>query len=275
MLSELCQASGHVCVGLDPIPTEIERLCAPLGWYPGLAEYCRFVVDATSDVASAYKLNAAFFEPYGEEGFAELRKTMLLCKRVSSRTVVILDAKRGDIGNSSRGYATYGFGTLDADAMTVSPYMGADSVGPFLENADRGAFILCRTSNPGAADFQDLVVGDRPLFAHIASRAAEHWNTLDNCGLVVGATAPAELETIARLSPKTAFLVPGVGRQGGNLSATVGALAYTDAFLINSTRDIMYPSRAPESRRQLGQLIHDSAASLSKEISLAERGETP
>ena len=217
-----------VCVGLDPVPSRI-----PDG--VGVAEFNRRIIDATSDVAVAYKPNAAFYESLGVEGWQTLLETV---EEASAAAPVILDAKRGDIGHSSRRYAEL----LDhADAITVSPYMGTDSVRPFLQRDDAGVFVLCKTTNEGSADFQDLESDGKPVYAHVAERAVE-WDALNgNVGLVVGATHPDEMEEVRGHAGNLPFLVPGIGAQGGDAEAAVEHGTDSDGVgIVNSTRSIIY-----------------------------------
>lgn len=225
-----------LCVGLDPDPALI-----PPGI--GLADFNKKVVDATCDLVCAYKPNLAFYEALGADGMVALHATLT---RIPSYIPVIADGKRGDIGNTSRMYARALFDHLGADAATVNPYLGSDSIEPFLEYADRGIFILCRTSNPGSRDFQSLECGPsggnrQPLYLAVAEKALE-WNTRGNVGLVVGATQSTELKRVRALCPDLPLLIPGIGAQGGELEATVlhGADARGERAIIVSARQILY-----------------------------------
>lgn len=226
LADEIETKDSLVCVGLDPVPSRI-----PDG--VGVAEFNRRIVEATEDIAVAYKPNSAFYEALGE--WDTLVETV---EEARNSAPVILDAKRGDIGNSSRRYAEL----LDlADAITVSPYMGTDSVRPFIDRDDSGVFVLCRTTNSGSADFQDLEADGKPVYAHVAERAVE-WNSLnENVGLVVGATYPEKMEKVREHGDDLPFLVPGIGAQGGDAES---AVEYgTDSRgvgLVNSTRSIIY-----------------------------------
>lgn len=268
-LARRCDDTGHVCVGLDPDVARIIRCCEPMGWKPGIAEYCRFVIEATSGVIAAMKFNLAFFEEHGSEGLEELERTIDYARTTSGRAIIVLDAKRGDIGNSSSAYARAVF-RFDIDATTVSPYMGRESVDPFLTDASKGAFVLCRTSNKGSDVFQDLDVGGNPLYMRVAETVASEWNSSENCGLVVGATQPAEISQVVSVAPELPLLVPGVGFQGGDLAAAVGALTGTRSFLLNSSRSIMYPEGSFRSRDALAAAIRSEAASMAKQISEAK-----
>ena len=232
-------ASGSlVCVGLDPDPA---RLPADLAQKPEpLLLFNRRIVDATADVAAAYKPQIAFYSAVGAE--AQLAASIRYIRERAPHALVILDAKRNDIGNTAQAYVREAFDRYGADAVTINPYMGEDSVLPFLARPDRGAALLCRTSNPGARDFQDLLVEGKPLYRHVADRAAAHWNQNKNLMLVVGATWPQEMAALRSAHPELPFLVPGIGAQGGDLEATLqaGLNAQGTGLLVNSSRAIMY-----------------------------------
>jgi len=232
-----------VSVGLDPDPS---RLPAELADHdlPRWA-FNRRIIDATHEHAACYKPNAAFYED--PDGWRALRETVAYAN--GKDVPVLLDAKRGDIGNTARRYAELlddrGNG-LAADAITVNPYLGRDSLEPFLGRERKGVFVLARTSNPGATDFQNLRVGnDKRLYEYVAQRAAE-WNERGNVGLVVGATAPEELETLRELVPDLPFLVPGVGAQGGDAAAAVEFGLADGVGLVNSSRGIIFAGEGSE-----------------------------
>jgi orotidine-5'-phosphate decarboxylase len=238
-LARAQRASGSLlCVGLDP---ESAKLPTDLGSADGaLLAFNRRIVDATADLAAAYKPQIAFYGALGAED-ALLQSIRYIRERAPS-ALVILDAKRSDIGNTAEAYAREAFDRYDADAVTVNPYMGEDSVRPFLSRPDRGAILLCRTSNPGAKDFQDLLVDGLPLYRRVAQRAAGHWNEHRNLMLVVGATYPREMAELRLAHPELSFLVPGIGAQGGDLEATLaaGLDARGAGLLISSSRNIIY-----------------------------------
>jgi len=238
-----------VCVGLDPDP---KLMPEGLGVY----EFNKAIIDATADIACAYKPNFAFYEALGDEGIAALKATI---KYVPSGIPVIGDAKRGDIGNTSKAYATALFEVFKLDGATISPYLGFDGIEPFLQYKDKGLFILCRTSNSGAVDFQSLKCktpggGTRCLYEIVAAKAGE-WNKNGNIGLVVGATYPEELKIIREQHPSLPFLIPGVGAQGGEIETTVkyGTDKNGERAVVNSSRGIIYASRgkdfAPAARK--------------------------
>jgi orotidine-5'-phosphate decarboxylase len=231
-------ADSLVCVGLDPDPT---RLPDDLRDEPQpLLAFNRRIVDATCDLCAAYKPQIAFYSALGKE--PELAASIRYIRERAPQALIILDAKRGDIGNTAEAYAREAFDRYDADAVTVNPYMGEDAVLPFLARPERGAILLCRTSNPGGHDFQDLVIDGLPLYRRVAQRAASRWNSQGNLMLVVGATRPQELAELRRAHPEISFLVPGIGAQGGDLEATLaaGLDANGQGLLVSSSRAIIY-----------------------------------
>ena len=236
VLAASCAAhASRVCIGLDP---DVDSL--PAGFERTPDDVLRFVtgiIEATAEFAAAYKPNSAFYEVLGPAGMEVLQAVIA---SVPAGIPVILDAKRGDMGNTAERYATACFDVLGAGAVTVNPYLGFDSVEPFLRRADRGVFILCRTSNPGADDLQELEVEGRPLYLEVARKCRE-WNTGGNVGLVAGATRPNDLAAVRRECPGMPILVPGVGAQGGDLEAASRAAAGEaggDLFVINASRSI-------------------------------------
>ena len=241
-LDAACTANQSlVCVGLDPDPAlmPIEDVFA----------FNKGIVDATHDLVGAYKPNIAFYEALGLPGLRSLEQTIRHIRDVAPGVIILGDAKRGDIGNTAAAYARALFEVWGFDAATVNPYLGGDSLEPFLEYRDRGVFVLCRTSNPGAVDLQDMVVagnGDshRPLYQVVALKAGE-WNRYGNVGVVVGATYPLELEQVRSLCLELPILIPGVGPQAGDLEESVrgGVDANGRRAIINSSRGIIYASR--------------------------------
>ncbi len=239
-LTKLTGASRHnhscLCVGLDPEP---EKLPAGIG----VLEFCRAIIGATYDLVCAYKPNIAFFEALGAEGFTVLKSVI---EAVPKNIPVILDAKRGDIGNTARAYARAAFDELGVDAVTVNPYMGYDSIEPFIGYENKGIFVLCRTSNPGAADFQSLACEGKPLYQVVADRV-QTWNKYGNLGLVVGATQPDELRSIRGVHPTLPLLIPGVGAQGGSLEMVIKTCqAGSGPAIINVSRQVIYASSGPD-----------------------------
>ncbi|MFC1987477.1 orotidine-5'-phosphate decarboxylase [Chloroflexota bacterium] len=227
-----------LCIGLDPDP---EMMPDKLGVF----EFNKAIIDATSDLVCAYKPNLAFYEALGADGFNILKKTV---GYISDDIPVIGDAKRGDIGNTAKAYARALFDILNFDAATVNPYLGFDAIEPFIRYRDKAIFILCRTSNAGAADFQSLSCevesSSSPLFEVVALKASK-WNIHSNIGLVVGATCPEELKLIRQSYPDMPLLIPGIGAQGGDLGLTIryGVDAQGERTIINSSRQIIYASR--------------------------------
>lgn len=228
-----------LCVGLDPDPTKTPEGVSTRDFLFGL-------VDATADVAACYKPNIAFFEPDLGDGINLLRD---LIAHVPSDVPVLLDAKRGDIGHTAEAYARAVYDSLGADAVTLNPYLGHDSLDPFLRRADRHAFLLCRTSNAGAGDLQDLQVEGHPLYERVAY-LANQWNEHGNVGLVVGATYPAEAARIREICPDLLFLMPGVGAQAGDVEAAVQAASDANGggILVNASRGVMFAPRVEGER---------------------------
>lgn len=232
--------NSMLCVGLDP---DISRFPAHLQGQPdAIASFCKAIIDATADAACAFKPQIAYFAAARAEDQLEAICTYLRDKY--PLIPIVLDAKRGDIGATAEQYAREAFERYGADAVTVNPYMGFDSVAPYLEWKDRGAIVLCRTSNPGGSDLQFLTVDGKPLYQHVAQLVAEKWNTNGQCALVVGATFPAELAQVRGIVGEMPLLVPGIGAQGGDIEATVkaGKTASGTGMMINSSRAILYAS---------------------------------
>ncbi len=240
--AQLAQASlrhdSLLCVGLDPDPA---RFPAGLQGDPRrIFEFCARIVDATKDLVNAFKPQIAYFAAHRAED--QLEQLMAYLKRVAPEVPVILDAKRGDIGSTAEQYAREAFERYQADAVTLSPYMGFDSIEPYLKYEGKGLILLCRTSNPGGSDlqFETLANGDR-LFEQVAKLAAGRWNRDGRLGLVVGATFPQELARVRELAPTLPLLIPGVGAQGGDAAATVQAAWRPDGpIIVNSSRAVLY-----------------------------------
>jgi orotidine-5'-phosphate decarboxylase len=229
-----------VCVGLDP---EIERFPPQVVDQPSpIFQFNKAIIDATADLVCAYKPQFAHYAAYEAED--QLERTIDYIQSTYPGIPVILDSKRGDVGNTAERYAIEAFERYHADAVTVSPYLGGDSMEPFLKYEDKGVIILCRTSNPGAGDLQDLDVGGRRLFHVVAELAARRWNTRGNCALVVGATYPRELAEVREIVGNMPFLVPGVGAQGGDVAQAVqsGQTGTGAGLVISSSRSILYAS---------------------------------
>jgi orotidine-5'-phosphate decarboxylase len=231
-----------LCVGIDP---DVQRFPKQFAGKPNaILEFGRAIVDATADLACAFKPQIAYF--HAERAEEQLEALIAHIHNNHPGIPVILDAKRGDIGSTAGQYAREAFDRYRADAVTVSPFLGHDSITPYTEHKDKGVIILCRTSNSGGGDLQDLEVGGEKLYQRIARMVAGEWNGNGNCALVVGATVPAELGEVRRLVGDMPLLVPGIGAQGGDVEATVkaGKNAAGTGLMINSSRAILYASAA-------------------------------
>lgn len=216
--------SSLLCIGLDPHIPDLKQASADAA-----RDFCLNLVKQTSRYAAAFKPNAAFFEVFGADGWTALKDVVSAINdesnRLGSRIPIVLDAKRGDIAYTAEAYAKSAFENLGVDCITLSPYLGKDSIEPFLQNSEKGVFLLCKTSNPGSGDLQDLMVDGpqpMPLYEHVA-HLAQTWNTKNNIGLVVGATHPEAMERVRAAAPDLWFLAPGVGAQGGELEAALKA----------------------------------------------------
>jgi uridine monophosphate synthetase len=264
--------SSLVCIGLDP---HVSDLRAPTA--EAALDFCLDLIKQTAPYAAAFKPNAAFFEVFGAEGWTALKQVIDAVQaesnRLGSLIQVILDAKRGDIASTAEAYAKSAFEHLGARAITLNPYLGKDSIEPFLQYKERGVFLLCKTSNPGAGDLQDLTV-DRgpstvdgpssvPLYVHIAE-LAQQWNTANNIGLVVGATQLDALERVRAAAPKLWFLVPGVGPQGGDLESALRAGLRADGkgVLVNVSRSISHAANPKLAAAELRDAILEIRGSL-------------
>ena len=228
--------NSGLCLGLD---VDINKIPSYLSHsLDGLYNFNCNIIEATSDLVCAYKLNSAFYEQYGAEGIKVLKKTL---EYIPSHLFTIVDAKRGDIGNSSVAYATFCFDYLDADSVTISPYMGQDSIEPFLRFNNKMAFSLALTSNPGSEDFQKLKVGDDYLYKIVVEKSMK-WAPAFRLGYVVGATKPEELSDLRKIAKDRIFLIPGVGTQGGNIQQVIKA-NQNGLAMINVSRDIIYAGK--------------------------------
>lgn len=248
-----------VCVGLD---SNMDRL--PDAYkqqeYPQFA-FNKYIIQQTHPYVSAYKPNIAFYESRGVQGWQELKMTLDYLRSEHPEILTICDAKRGDIGSTSEQYATAIFDQLGFDAVTLQPYLGQDALQPFLDRADKGCIILCRTSNPGSGEFQDLTIKKRSgkkLWQIIAEKVRDDWNTNNNCMLVVGATYPDELKSVRDLIGDMTLLVPGIGAQGGDIKDTVRAGMNHDGLglIINSSRGIIFADDPSEAARSLRDAIN-------------------
>jgi orotidine-5'-phosphate decarboxylase len=252
-----------LCIGLDPDPDLMPDV--------SIFEFNQAIITATSDLVCAYKPNLAFYEAQGVEGMEALLETI---ECIPEHIPVIGDAKRGDIGNTAKAYAKGLFDIFGFDAVTINPYLGFDSIDPFLKYTDKGIFILCRTSNPGAKDFQDFANSDGIHLYELVARKASEWNIHENIGLVVGATYPDELKEIRQICPTMPLLIPGVGSQGGDLTQAIkdGVDVHGEKAIINVSRQVLYASRnsdfAEAARRTAQELvarINDVTSQLKKQ----------
>ena len=242
----VAQNDSLVCVGLDTdpkkIPQSVSKKAEPI------FEFNKAIIKATADLVCAYKPQIAFYAAEGEKGLKALKKTVEHLKKNFPRIPIICDAKRGDIGSTAAKYAQEVFDWFGFDAVTVNPYLGFDSIEPFLKREDKGIIILCRTSNPGAADFQDLKIKGVPLYQIVAEKIVTWNKQYRNCLMVVGATWPRELKKVREMAPNVPFLVPGVGAQGGDVEAVLknGQDKSGAGLIINSSRGIIYASSGPD-----------------------------
>ncbi len=245
-----------LCVGLDSeldkLPVEFKSLKNPQ------FEFNKWIISETFNLVSAYKINSAFYEARGAEGIKELKQTCEYIQLNHAEIPVILDAKRADIGNTNNGYVLFAFDYLRVDAITLHPYLGSEAIKPFLERSDKGIIILCRTSNPGAGEFQDLEIENIPFYMHVAKKVSSEWNTNNNCMLVVGATYPDEMKKIREVAPDMTFLVPGIGVQGGDLENTLrnGLDKNKKGLIIHSARGIIFADDPGEEAQKLRDEIN-------------------
>jgi len=242
-----------LCIGLDPNPDLMPKV--------DTLEFNKAIIDATYDLVCAYKPNLAFYEALGIEGLTILEKTVA---HIPGDIPIIGDAKRGDIGNTAKAYAKALFSILGFDAATVNPYLGFDSIEPFISYQDKGVFILCRTSNPGAMDFQDLRCDTGSSLYETVAHKAKEWNIYGNIGLVVGATYPEELKKIRSICPEMPLLIPGIGAQGGDLALVVkyGVDAQGEKAVINVSRQVLYASR----ERHFAEAARNTAEKIRNQI---------
>jgi orotidine-5'-phosphate decarboxylase len=238
------RANSLLCVGLDPEPSRFPASLA--GRSDAIFQFCRAIVDATAPYACSFKPQIAYFAAQRAED--QLEALIAHIHNAHPQLPVILDAKRGDIGSTAEQYAREAFERYRADAVTVNPYMGFDSIEPYLDHEGKGVIVLCRTSNPGGSDLQFLDVGGRPLYQSVAQLASHQWNRNGQLGLVVGATYPRELEAVRSIVGDLPLLVPGIGAQGGDIEATVkaGRTANGTGMMINSSRAIIFASNGED-----------------------------
>ena len=255
--------SSLLCIGLDPHVNDLSEPSAA-----SARDFCLKLVKQTSRYAAAFKPNAAFFEVFGADGWTALKQVIEAIKeeshRLGSMIPIILDAKRGDIASTAEAYAQSAFENLDVDCITLSPYLGKDSIEPFLQNSEKGVFLLCKTSNPGSGDLQDIVLSNGDLLYEHVAHLAQTWNTKNNIGLVVGATHVDALQRVRATSPNLWFLAPGIGAQGGELEAAIQAGLRKDGkgMLINVSRSIARAGKPGLAAAELRDQILDIRTSI-------------
>lgn len=259
LLNNRMDEGRFLCVGLDPVgdkmPTVLRAGNTPGGMF---VRFCIDIIDATCEDVAAYKPNIAFFESYGSDGIKALEEVCAYLRRQFPEIPIILDAKRGDIGNTNSGYVALAFEELKVDAITLHPYLGREAMTPFLQYEDKGLIFLAKTSNSGSGEFQDLLVGNTPtpLWLHVGRGIAQQWNEHGNCALVIGATYPEELDRARKIiGDNMLFLVPGIGAQGGDLEAAAAAARNSEGrgVLFNSSRGIIYASNGDDFAEAAGK----------------------
>lgn len=264
-LERLWGRGTSVCVGLDSDFTQIPESVKSKengGVTESMVAFNQAIVDATADLVCAYKPQIAFYEAYGVAGLSALYKTVQYIKSSYPDIPVILDAKRADIGSTNNGYVRAAFDQMGVHAITVHPYLGKEALKPFLERKDKGVIVLVRTSNAGAGEFQDLLIGEEPLYRVVARSVATSWNENGNCAVVVGATYPKELAEVREIVGNMPILIPGIGAQGGDVEATVKAGRDNRAMgmIINSSRGIIFASKGEdfaEAARKAAEKLRD------------------
>lgn len=245
-----------LCVGLDP---DVEKLPKQFQTekYPQFT-FNKWIIDQTAELVCSYKPNTAFYEARGIRGIEELKLTCDYIRTTYPEIPIILDAKRADIGSTNKGYVAFAFDYLQADAITLHPYLGKEALKPFLERTDKACIILCRTSNPGAGEFQDKISDGQPLYQIVAKQIIDEWNTHNNCMLVVGATYPKEIQEVRALSDEVTLLIPGVGAQGGDLeqSMKAGLNSRKKGLIISTSRAVIFAENPKEEAETLQKNIN-------------------
>jgi orotidine-5'-phosphate decarboxylase len=250
------EVNSLVCVGLDSdfdkLPEKFKERDNPQ------FEFNKWIIDETNEYVSAYKPNTAFYEARGDKGWQELKMTLDFLNKKYSDILTICDAKRADIGNTNKGYVKSILDWFNFDAVTLHPYLGGEALAPFLERDDKGCIILCRTSNPGAGELQDIQVDGKPIWKIVAEKVKNDWNKNNNCMLVVGATYPEEMKEIRSVIGDMTLLVPGIGAQGGDIEASVtaGLNSENKGMIINSSRGIIFSSNPQEEAKKLKDAIN-------------------
>jgi len=253
-----------VCVGLDSDYEKLPKCMKTKSAGNSILAFNKVIIDQTKDLVCAYKPNRSFYAAHGHLGIKALRDTISYIKKVAPDVPVIVDCKEGDIGNTNDGYVGENFDYFGADAVTLHNYLGKESLSPFLKKANKGCIVLCRTSNPGAGEFQDLIVGGMPLYQYVAQRVSREWNENGNCLLVVGATYPEELGEVRKIVGNMPILIPGIGAQGGDIEKAVlnGQDSNGEGMIINSSRGIIFASKD----RNFGEVARLETKILSNEI---------
>ena len=249
------KVNSLLCVGLDSDFSKIPKKFLK-NKFPQF-EFNKWIIEEVHNFAVAIKCNTAFYEARGDRGVAELKMTMEYLTKNYPDIFTILDAKRADIGNTNNGYVSFAFDWLNVDAITLHPYLGTEALLPFLERKDKFSIILCRTSNPGAPEFQDLEIGGKKIWQIVAERVSQNWNKNKNCMLVVGATYPEEMKKIRSIAGDMTFLVPGIGAQGGDLEKVVKAGLNSKGLglIINSSRGIIFSDNPKKEAQKLCEEI--------------------
>lgn len=260
--SAIATNNSLLCIGLDPVMDKLPKHL--LETDDPFLEFNKSIINTTHNLVCAFKPQIAHYEAEGAKGLETLQKTIDYIKSAYPSIPIILDAKRGDIGSTSDEYAKAAFDVLGVDAITVNPYLGGDALEPFLKRVNKGVIILCRTSNPGASDFQDLQVGNEPLYVQVAKKIVEWNKQYTNCLMVIGATWPEQLKTVREIAPDMFFLVPGIGTQGGDVEKTLQAGLRPDksGLIIHSSRGILYASSEPD----FAEIAREKAEELRNQI---------
>lgn len=251
-----------LCVGLDPVLEKFPQSIKQASLEQTIIAFNRAIIDSTASMVCAFKPNSAFYEAYGTEGISALKQTVEYIKQKYPEIPVILDAKRGDIESTNEGYVKFAFDHLEADGLTIHPYLGKEANAPFLKRGDKGIFVLVKTSNRGAGEFQNLQTDRKPLYMQVAEHVAKEWNTNGNCGVVVGATYPEELKQVREAVGDMPILIPGVGAQDGDVDQIVkaGKNNKGEGMIINSSRGIIYASSEAnfaEEARKAAESLHN------------------
>ena len=255
LLERQWEKGNFLCVGLDSDFEKIPEVARKEGVRETIVSFNRAIIDATKEYVCAYKPNAAFYEVHGDDGWEALRETIQYIRDEAPEVPVILDAKRGDISNTNEAYARSAFDHLRADAVTVHPYFGSEALAPFFERKEKGVIVLCRSSNSGAGEVQDLQVGTEALYKVVARLASGSWNGSGNCSVMVGATYPAELAEVRAIVGDMPILIPGIGTQNGDLEKTV--LAGKDSrgrgMIISVSRALTFVSKGSDFAQAAGR----------------------